>query len=444
MPDQTPQTAVLAAIQPPDLSDHALHQKLAELSRLVKTLGYEVVGQVTQRSARPHAAGVLGPGKLAELALYTGGSGVIPRWGEGDDEGATEQIVYVDEIPAGGFPHADLVVFDQPLSPRQARNLELALDALVLDRAGVIVQIFERHAQTREARLQVEIARLRYLAPRLRAGSSSAERMQGRGAGESSLELDRRKLRDRIALLRQQLSALEEEQRLRRTRRQGQRRVGLVGYTNAGKSTLMRALTGSEVYVEDKLFATLGTTVRALQPEVNPRILISDTVGFIKDLPHDLVASFRSTLSEALEASLLLIVVDLSDEGCLSQYETTCQVLDEIGAEAPRWVLLNKIDQADALRAPLLRRRFPEHLTLSAHRPEDVADLRQRIIAHFDGALEVRELLIPYTQGKVLGWVHAHHEVLHSEHGAQGVQMTVRASTQGHAQIEAMLGGGEA
>src|SRR5439155_135369 len=183
----------------------------------------------------------------------------------------------------------------------------------VLERTDVIIEIFQLHASSRPARLQVEIARLTYMAPRLRE-TGGGERQRGgiglRGAGESSVELDRRKIRDRISELKTELAAIEDESKTRRARRQEALRVALVGYTNAGKSSLMRALTGSHVLVADKLFATLDTTVRALWPESRPRILVSDTVGFIKKLPHDLVASFRSTLDEALEASLLLQIVD--------------------------------------------------------------------------------------------------------------------------------------
>jgi GTP-binding protein HflX len=209
--------------------------------------------------------------------------------------------------------NAEFVIIDHEISPNQARNLERATGTQVLDRTGVIVEIFHRHAHSREAKLQVEMARLQYISPRLRESSAAGERRQGYGAGESDLELNRRKVRDRVAELKEQLDDIQRDNDERRSARRDQLRVALVGYTNAGKSSLMRALTGSEVLVADKLFATLDTTVRALHPEAKPRVLISDTVGFIKNLPHDLVASFRSTLAEALEASLLLFVVDVSD-----------------------------------------------------------------------------------------------------------------------------------
>src|SRR6185312_7095457 len=185
-----------------------------------------------------------------------------------------------------------IVVVDCDLSPSQLRNLESATGVTVLDRTGVIIEIFSRHARTRAAKLQVEIARLTYVAPRIRETGGGGEREGGKGAGETSIELDRRKIRDRIKELKQELESIGQEHLTRRSRREQEACVALVGYTNAGKSSLMRAMTGSEVLVADQLFATLDTTVRPMFPESRPKILISDTVGFIKKLPHDLVASF--------------------------------------------------------------------------------------------------------------------------------------------------------
>src|SRR6185369_13550998 len=240
-------------------------------------------------------------------------------------------------------------------SPSQAFNLAKEVGGEVMDRTMVILEIFHRHAASRFARAQVEIARLGYMGPRLREAAKQAgpkDRARsgtgGRSGGESHGELDRRKIRDRIAELQEELDAMVLErktQRARRQERQGLARLALVGYTNAGKSTLMRALTGSEVLVANKLFATLDTTVRALHPETVPRILVSDTVGFIKNLPHDLVASFKSTLEEAAESSLLLHVIDASDPGFERQLAVTDDVLTEIGAQAvPRMRVFNKID----------------------------------------------------------------------------------------------------
>ena len=269
----------------------------------------------------------------------------------------------------------------------------------MLDRSAVILAIFQRHARSREARLQVEIARLSYWAPRVREQSGGKDRqgggIGGRGAGESHLELDRRKLRDRIAELRAEIKAIEHEAGVRRQRREEQNKVALVGYTNAGKSSLMRALTGSGVMVADRLFATLDTTVRALQPETRPRVLVSDTVGFIKKLPHELVASFRSTLDEARDAELLLHVVDAADPAFPAQIEVTRAVLDDIGAQGPRLLLLNKIDRVDAARREALRAEYPDALLLSAKDPEDVARLHGRIRDFFERDMVEAELSGP-------------------------------------------------
>src|SRR5438309_6911898 len=318
--------AVLVGVQLSGVTDAVQRSSLKELKRLCETLGFEVVGEVTQKRKGLGAATLLGAGKLVELAAWTGGTGVVPKGPPGkkkateedeeEEEDETEPLDVAAPPAPTGEPRATVVVIDHELSPRQLRNIESATSAAVLDRTGVIIEIFHRHASSRPARLQVEIARLTYVAPRLRA-TGGGERQRGgiglRGAGESSVELDRRKIRDRISELKTELAAIEDESKTRRARRQEALRVALVGYTNAGKSSLMRALTGSHVLVADKLFATLDTTVRALWPESRPRILVSDTVGFIKKLPHDLVASFRSTLDEALEASLLLQIVDAAD-----------------------------------------------------------------------------------------------------------------------------------
>jgi GTPase len=298
----------------------------------------------------------------------------------------------------------------------------------VLDRTGVIVDIFHRHARSREARMQVEIARLNYLAPRMRESTGSRERQQGRGSGDSAVELDRRKIRDRLAELREGLAAIQQDQAQRRYARRDQLRVALVGYTNAGKSSLMRALTGSEVLVADKLFATLDTTVRALQPETRPRILVSDTVGFIQKLPHDLVASFRSTLDEALEASLLLYVVDGSDPTWEAQLEVTREVLREIGAHSvPSRLLFNKADRLSAEQRDALLQKHPEARILSAHSPDDIAALRQDVIEFFERSMVEAELMIPYARQGRIGEVYENARVLAEAFDETGRRLKIRA-----------------
>jgi GTP-binding protein HflX len=241
------------------------------------------------------------------------------------------------------------------------------------------------------------------------------------------LALDRRKIRDRLSELKEQLDAVQRDSDNRRSARRDQLRVALVGYTNAGKSSLMRALTGSQVLVEDKLFATLDTTVRILQPETRPRVLISDTVGFIKQLPHDLVASFRSTLAEALEASLLLFVVDASDPTYEAQLEVSRSVLREIGADAvPSRLLLNKMDRVDEAGRALLMERHPDAILLSAHKPEDVSALRDTIIAFFEAAMVEDVLVLPYAKQGLIGEVYESARVLSEGYDETGRVLRVR------------------
>jgi GTP-binding protein HflX len=440
--------AVLVGVQLPNASDreHATH--LAELRRLVKTLGYEPVATLSQRRATTGAGTVLGTGKLKELASLTGGPGVIAsgaadrtskareRWeaeaaeaseppetdGSADEEAGPAAPTVVDgERPT-------VVVVDHELSPSQLRNLEKATGAMVLDRTGVIVDIFHRHARSREARMQVEIARLKYLSPRLRESAGRSERQQGRGAGDSAVELDRRKIRDRLAELNEGLAAIQRDQDHRRFARRDQLRVALVGYTNAGKSSLMRALTGSEVLVADRLFATLDTTVRALQPESRPRVLVSDTVGFLRQLPHDLIASFRSTLDEALEASLLLHVVDASDPARRAQLDATRGVLRDIGAaEVPSLLLLNKADRLDAASRRELEAEFPGAILLSAHAPGDVAALRQTVLDFFEAQMVEAELLVPYASQGRIGEVYENARVVAEAFDEAGRRLRVRS-----------------
>ncbi|MFY0565219.1 GTPase HflX [Archangium lansingense] len=460
--------AVLVGVQLPGVSDTDHAADLAELGRLVHTLGYEVAATVSQRRDRLAAGTVLGTGKLKELASITGGRGTVSsgaqerkskareRW-EAEAEAAEAEAAEAEEaetdeaeVEAAGVEEAEeegpveeppeeadealaaarptVVVVDHELSPSQLSNLERATGAQVLDRTGVIVDIFHRHARSREAKMQVEIARLNYLAPRLRESTGSRERQQGRGSGDSAVELDRRKIRDRIAELREGLTAIQQDQENRRYARRDQLRVALVGYTNAGKSSLMRALTGSEVLVADQLFATLDTTVRALQPETRPRVLVSDTVGFIQKLPHDLVASFRSTLDEALEASLLLYVVDASDPTWEAQLEVTRGVLREIGAQSvPSKLLFNKADRLSPEAREALLQQHPEAIVLSAHAPEDVAALRQRVIEFFEGSMVEADLVIPYARQARIGEVYENARVISEAFDETGRRLKVRA-----------------
>lgn len=421
--------AVVAAVQLPTVSDLEFDSSLAELRELARTLGFKVVETLVQKRASFDTTAYLGAGKRQELAAFISAH-------EGFEEGER------GDAYGGGEGEIGMILVDHEISPSQARNLELETGCEVMDRTMVILEIFHRNARSRAAKAQVEIARLGYMAPRLReaaklAGPQGRQRsgVGGRGAGESHTELDRRKIRDRIAELQLEISAMEAErkiQRARRQERQGLAGVALVGYTNAGKSTLMRALTGSEVLVENKLFATLDTTVRALHPESVPRVLVSDTVGFIKNLPHGLVASFKSTLDEALDASLLLHVIDASDPGFERQREVTDRVLAEIEADGiPRLRIFNKIDFVgdEAAQAECIERLgalYPGCIVMSARRPDDVARLHRTIVEFFQRDLVEAELFLPWSAQQGRREIYAHCAVLEERSEEEGAFFRVR------------------
>lgn len=452
--------AVLVGIMTPGVDHAELSASLDELARLAKTLGLRPIARLTQARPGTGAATVLGEGKLRELAALTGGTGTVASGasrrqtgsrpaaaGSGSRPLASEVETSAEDDESAGDENqpagegegstlepelATVVLFDHDLTPSQLRAVESATGAEVLDRSSVILSIFQRHARTREAQLQVEIARLAYLAPRLRASGAGADRQRGgvggRGAGESALELDRRRVRDRIAELERELVVVRREADTRRARRENADTVALVGYTNAGKSSLMRALTGSDILIADQLFATLDTTVRVLQPETRPRILVSDTVGFIKKLPHDLVASFRSTLAEARDAALLLHVVDAADPAWRSQLEVTRKVLREIGAvDGPTLLLLNKVDRLSIGERAALAAELPAAFQLSAHDPADIARLHRRIVELFADQMVEAELLVPYANQRLVHQIHAASRVLSEAHEEEGTRLRIKA-----------------
>ena len=428
---EKPRCAVVAAVQLPSVSDVEFEASLTELRELAKTLGFEVVRTFIQKRAGFDTTAYLGAGKRDEIRRFV------------NDEPDPEDFEETERAAAlaDGRP-IEAILVDHEISPTQARNLEVEVGCEVMDRTMVILEIFHRNARSRAARAQVEIARLGYMAPRLRemaklAGPQGRQRSGagGRGGGESHTELDRRKIRDRIAELQQEINAMEVERKTQRARRQGRQSlagVALVGYTNAGKSTLMRALTGSEVLVANKLFATLDTTVRVLYPESVPRVLVSDTVGFIKNLPHGLVASFKSTLDEALDAALLLHVIDASDPGFERQLQVTDEVLAEIGADSvPRIRVFNKIDHvgdeaAQAEREAALRVQYPDCVVMSARRPSEVAALRDAIVAFFQQDFVDAELFLPWSAQQLRGEIYENCEVLEERADEEGAFFSVR------------------
>ncbi len=405
--DDKPTRAFLVAVQLPDVSDNKFQASVAEFGRLVTTLGMEVVGVESQKRPSFDAATYVGSGKVLEIK---------------------------DKLEFDELDHPDdnyLVAVNNDITPFQARALSDALGFPVLDRTGVILEIFHRHAHSPQAKAQVELVRLAYITPRireLRKGMTYKQRgaARSKGVGERFGELDRRRVRDRITELKAEIKAFETNQQARQKRRKDAYKVALVGYTNAGKSTFMRALTDSDVLVADKLFATLDTTVRMLSPAVEPTILVSDTVGFLKDLPHGLVASVKSTLEEALEASLLLHIVDASADDFDDQLKTTEQVLAEIEAgDIPTVLVFNKVDLIkDPTRLELLK-YWPDALKVSAFSEPDVSLVHQKVCEFFFGEKIERWLVLRHDQGALRSELYDNCEVLEEISDHDGIKIRV-------------------
>jgi len=393
----------------------SLDDSLRELAALSGTAGGKVVGEGRQRLASPVAATFIGAGKAEQLAEHCRVEGV------------------------------DTVIFDDELSPAQARNLEAIFGCKILDRTSLILDIFAQRARTREGKLQVELAQMQHLLPRLTRFWSHLSRQKGgigmRGEGETQLETDRRKVQERIARLGLEL---EEVRQQRSTQRAGRRRhawplASIVGYTNAGKSTLLNALTGSAVVAADKLFATLDPTTRRLRLPTNQNILLSDTVGFIRKLPHGLVEAFKATLEEVILADLLVHVVDISHPDADLQRTAVEEVLAELGAaEKPVLLVLNKIDQLEE-RVGLKRQieGHPGAVAVAASTGEGFPELLAELGARIRPEREQLRLRIPHDVPAVLARAHAVGQVIRRSHSAHGTDMTLRVPPHLHSEFEA-------
>ena len=415
-----PRPAASAASAPGAAQD--AETSLAELAALAETAGSQVLDALIQRREHPDPATYLGSGKARELA---------------------ETVVDVG---------ADTVIVDGELAPSQRRALEDVVGVKVVDRTALILDIFAQHAKSREGKAQVELAQLEYLLPRLRGWGESMSRQAGgrvaggagigaRGPGETKIELDRRRIRRRMAKLRREISAMAPSREVKRgSRRRGPiPSVAIAGYTNAGKSSLMNRLTGAGLMVEDALFATLDPTVRRAETSEGRTYTLTDTVGFVRNLPHELIEAFRSTLEEVAGADLVLHVVDAAHPDPLGQVAAVRAVLADIpGAlEVPELIVLNKVDLVDAVALAALRTRLPGAIEVSARSGEGIEEMRSRIEAMLPRPDRPVDVVVPYSRGDLVSRVHADGEIDAVEYVEAGTRVVARVDPALAAELEA-------
>ena len=360
-------------------NESVVKEHIQELCLLVKTAGAEVVGVITQKVSKINPATLIGAGKAKQIISQAEGIG------------------------------AKIIIFDDELSPAQIKNYhKMSKNIKILDRNGLILDIFKKHARTKEAITQVDLAYMEYLLPRLTRQWTHLERQMGgigtrAGMGETQIEIDRRLIRTRISKLKKELKKIEKERVTQSLNRKSEYRVSLVGYTNAGKSTLFKALTGADVFIKDQLFATLDTTIRKLILDSSHKVLLSDTVGFIRKLPHNLIASFRSTLKEVLEADLIVIVLDISSTEIEDHLDTINNVLEDMGAnDVPVLHVLNKVDKISDDKIEKVKRSFVDSVIISAQHHLMISELKKKIVEKMESNFQTVELQIPYKDGKII------------------------------------------
>ncbi len=403
-PERALKPAIIVGLQKNTDSHEKTVSELEELGQLLATLGIATAAQIIQKQrTKLSPSHLLGLGKVEEIC----------------------ELVLTHS--------AGLVVIDHPLTGPQIRNLESLTKCQVLDKTAIILDIFAKHAHSNYAKTQVEIAQLEYLLPHLAGAWTHFGKQKGgginRGMGEKQIEVDRRRARDRIARLNRKLEQISIEKAEQRKKRQNELKVSLVGYTNCGKTTIMKGLTRSLIEGKNELFATLDASVRVLDPGTRPRILLSDTVGFIRNLPHSLVVSFKSTLEEVVNADLLLHVVDVSIENYAMQIETTNAVLAEIGAkDIPTILLFNKVDQCQEVFLPkILKRNYPNSLVISALDAADILKLREHIFSYFLSQFDLLKIELAVVETLVLSKIHQSCVILSEDYEKEGwVSFTLR------------------
>ena len=411
LPGAAPASAGARAVSPGAVGSQDAETSLAELAALAQTAGSEVLDALIQRRDHPDPATYLGSGKARELA---------------------------ETVAAVG---ADTVIVDGELAPSQRRALEDVVGVKVVDRTALILDIFAQHAKSREGKAQVELAQLEYLLPRLRGWGESMSRQAGgrvaggagigaRGPGETKIELDRRRIRRRMAKLRREISAMAPSREVKRgSRRRGPiPSVAIAGYTNAGKSSLMNRLTGADLMVQDALFATLDPTVRRAETSDGRLYTLTDTVGFVRNLPHELVEAFRSTLEEVAGADLVVHVVDAAHPDPLGQVAAVRTVLADIpGAlEVPELIALNKADLVDGVALAALRTRLPGAVAVSARTGRGLEELRERIEAMLPRPDVAVDVVVPYSRGDLVARVHADGEIESIDYVPEGTRVRAR------------------
>jgi GTP-binding protein HflX len=409
--------ALLVGVIYKKLNQLKVEEHLRELELLAKTAGAKVVGKVTQKLSRINPSYFIGTGKAEQI------------------------IKQAEELGVS------LIIFDDELSPAQIKNYSnLVKDIKVIDRNALILDIFSQHAKTKEAKTQVELAQLEYMLPRLTRAWTHLERQMGgigarAGAGETQIEVDRRLIRTRISKLKKELNKIDKERETQSKNRLNEFKVALVGYTNAGKSTLMKTISGADVLIKDQLFATLDTTIRTVKLDNSHRILLSDTVGFVRKLPHHLVASFKSTLKEVVEADLILIMLDASSNEVNDHYNTIIEVLKDLGVErCSSLIILNKIDNENVTKQmAYLKRTFPEAIFISALNKLMIDSLNKKIIDIMDMNFQVVDLHFTYQESKKLALAQEGVDVLERIYNDDHVYLKVKGSRKRISQIQSNL-----
>ncbi|MHB2154209.1 GTPase HflX [Caldithrix abyssi] len=400
--DKQPERCVLVGVIQRGQSRWEVEDHLSELAALARTSGADIIDTFIQERPSPDPAYFIGKGKIEEIAEYV------------------------------SFNDIDLLIFDDELSPAQVRNIENLTGIKVIDRTALILDIFALHARTNMAKVQVELAQLNYYLPRLTRQWQHLSRQVGgigtKGPGETQLETDRRLVRQRISHLKEKLEKIAHQNEVQRQQRQELFRAALIGYTNAGKSTLMNALTNARVLIEDQLFATLDTTVRRLALNPTTTILLSDTVGFIRKLPHHLVASFQTTLAEAIEADLLIHVVDVTHPHFEAQVKTVNQILDELHLnEKKRLLVFNKVDRLKNHHLiDQLRLLHPEALFISAARHIGLQHLRNRLLNLAEERYEIEQIRLNYQRGAAEHLIYPLAKILEKSSDEQYLYLTIK------------------